>query len=91
MAVAEFTLVGERIEVYVRIQTETKEVVDVYWSRKNTFPLDINDPDAGEVPHEAGKNPLFVHAVDPQQAFDLARKFYNVTSDEEDEFNALVN
>ena len=90
MPVAEITFVGDKIEVYARIQTETKEVVDVYWDRKDTFPVTFANYEDGEVPSHDGKNPLFVHADNPKEALELARQHYHVSSKDEDELNTLT-
>jgi hypothetical protein len=82
MPVQEITFVGQRIEVYVRIDTDTKDVLDVYWGRKCSFRYDNRKEGGREVKHKDGRNPLFVHAVNPQKAFDVAYRDFNVaTSD----------
>ncbi len=81
--VKEVTFVGEHLEVYARIQNDTKEVLDVYWDRRHTLPVDLDDPDGPEVPHKDGLNPMFVHATDPKAAFEIVKRDYNVTSDDE--------
>lgn len=90
MPVAEITFVGDRIEVYARVQTETGEVLDVYWSRKDTFPADFDKPHEDELPNHDGSNPLFVHADNPNEAFFLAAENYHTSPDDEAQVKATL-
>lgn len=85
MSVAEYTFSDEKIEVYVRIDVDTKKVVDVYWHVDSIFA----DKNGKGVESQEGKNSLFVHAVDSQKAFEIAKDKLYIASPEEEEFLAL--
>jgi hypothetical protein len=82
--VIEVTFVGENIEVYANINEDGK-AIDVYWNRdkRRLFLTNNNDKDSSEVPYRQGQNPLFVHAVDPEEAFRIARRDFNLTESDE--------
>lgn len=85
MSIREITFVGEHLELYARVDDETKEPVQVYWNRHHDLPVELDSDQM--VPASPKDNPLFVQADDPKMAFLIALRDYNVTSEDEQWLN----
>lgn len=86
MPVQEITFVGERLEVYFGIQDETGEIKHAYWPKSQWFykDKDEDEEDREEVPHhEAKDGSVHVFAIDPDEAFRIAKRDLNLTGEDE--------
>lgn len=76
----EKTYLFEDYEVFVNIDEETKEIIDVY-----TWADDINSNDYNILKPEEwekGKNPVFKHAKKPKEMFEKEIKHWHNIDDE---------
>lgn len=86
----EFSFVGDNIEVEVLIDVDKKQAIQVCWAVWSFFLKDNNDQNSEEVEHRFGENSkLTCYAVNPQQAFEIAKRDLMLCASDEEEFKVI--